>query len=37
MKPKVCVLVVGLALLGTSPARGQVVGGVMSVTQTHMS
>jgi hypothetical protein len=37
MKSKVCVLVIGLSLVGAPPARGQVVDGVMSVTQSHMS
>jgi hypothetical protein len=29
--------VVGVCLVAASAARGQVVGGVMSVTQSHMS
>jgi hypothetical protein len=31
------VVVVGIGLTAAQAAQGQVVGGVMSVTQTHMS
>jgi hypothetical protein len=37
MQQKRWAVVVGVCLLAASAARAQVVGGVMSVTQAHMS
>jgi hypothetical protein len=37
MKSKLGILAVGLSLMAALPASAQVIGGVMSVTQAHMS
>jgi hypothetical protein len=37
LSKKVWTLVIGLSLVSASSAGAQVVGGVMSVTQSHMS